>query len=148
MNDREELTYIRDHINAHLGAAPPPGGGGGPVEPPPGGGGTPPAYSGPIDWQLGLPNEVSPTVTRRNVSADVQYAISINKTSDLNVLRLEGTFFTYCNSSIPGFRGNYTGMQMGGLHDIPINGAPNGPLVVLFTLSASVPNGDLKPHFF
>lgn len=142
MNDRDFIISIRDQCSAQLGTVVPP------VDPPPT---EPPVtlppYTGHIDWELGLPDTVSPTDTRRNVAAGAQYAIRFTKTSDLNKLRVQGTpWFTYVNSQIPGVRGNYTGMQMAGYHDIPIAGAPNGPLVVLFTLSASVSNGELAPQ--
>lgn len=149
MNDREFITSLRDQCNAQLGVAPPvdPG----PVDPPPpgggGGGGTQPPYNGAIHWELGMPDTVSPTDTRRDIATGVQYAIRFTKTSDANKLRIQGTsWFSYVNSEIPGVRGNYTGMQMAGYHDIPLTGAPNGPLVVLFSVTSGIAGGAVSPQ--
>lgn len=142
MTDHVQL-FINGAKVYETGTTPPPVG---PVDPPPTNPDTPPAYNGPIHWDLGAPDTISPTDTRKNVSAGVEYAIRFIKTSDANKLRVQGPWFTYVNSSIPGFRGNYTAVAMGGYHDIPINGAPNGTLVVLFTLSAGVPSGEIAPQ--
>lgn len=153
MTDREFLLDLQARLGIQLVAPvepPPP-----PVEPPPPPPpaptppGVPPPYHGAINWDLGLPGEVSPTTSRRHAAAGVQYAIRFTKTSDGNTLRLQGVpWFTHVLSSIPGVRGEYRGMQSGGYSDIPIAGAPNSSLVVLFTLEATVPSGDIAPQLF